>query len=190
VLEAVGERSGDETVVCDVGAKKITVAGSSAGGGRGASSPSRRGSRAERSERRAVECAYDAVFDPGATQLDVYRSVAGAVSAVLRGINCTVFAYGQTGTGKTHTMLGRGIEELCESDDLDVAGRAGRMARGAGHDPASAAAAGGRRADGFIEPDDRSAGVAGHLCPHRVDAGQHRGAGVLRVHADLQRPHL
>ncbi len=25
---------------------------------------------------------------------------------VLQGFNCTVFAYGQTGTGKTHTMEG------------------------------------------------------------------------------------
>lgn len=35
------------------------------------------------------------------------------VSSVLEGFNCCVFAYGQTGTGKTHTMEGkRGDEEL------------------------------------------------------------------------------
>jgi hypothetical protein len=28
------------------------------------------------------------------------------VHQVLQGYNCTVFAYGQTGTGKTHTMEG------------------------------------------------------------------------------------
>ena len=34
------------------------------------------------------------------------------VVQVLEGFNCTVFAYGQTGTGKTHTMLG----DCCVSD--------------------------------------------------------------------------
>jgi GTPase SAR1 family protein len=37
----------------------------------------------------------------------VYKSVvAPLVQQVLQGYNCTVFAYGQTGTGKTHTMEG------------------------------------------------------------------------------------
>jgi kinesin family protein 11 len=37
----------------------------------------------------------------------VYQSVVGPVlTEVLSGYNCTVFAYGQTGTGKTHTMEG------------------------------------------------------------------------------------
>ena len=35
---------------------------------------------------------------------------ASTVEEVLQGYNCTIFAYGQTGTGKTHTMEGcRGI---------------------------------------------------------------------------------
>lgn len=32
--------------------------------------------------------------------------VSPLIKEVLRGYNCTVFAYGQTGTGKTHTMEG------------------------------------------------------------------------------------
>lgn len=39
--------------------------------------------------------------------MDVYQSVMGAtIDEVLMGYNCTVFAYGQTGTGKTFTMEG------------------------------------------------------------------------------------
>lgn len=34
------------------------------------------------------------------------------VGEVLTGYNCTVFAYGQTGTGKTHTMEGA-IDDAC-----------------------------------------------------------------------------
>eukprot|EP00043_Microstomoeca_roanoka_P016084 m.162729 g.162729 ORF g.162729 m.162729 type:complete len:129 (+) comp16388_c0_seq53:450-836(+) len=50
---------------------------------------------------------YDHVFGPEATQLDVYRTlVEPLLDEVLTGFNCTVFAYGQTGTGKTHTMEG------------------------------------------------------------------------------------
>ena len=55
-----------------------------------------------------VACyAFDHCFDAGSTQEDVYTAtVKPAVDAVLQGINATVFAYGQTGTGKTHTMQG------------------------------------------------------------------------------------
>jgi hypothetical protein len=36
----------------------------------------------------------------------VYATVADVVAGALRGCNGTIFAYGQTGTGKTYTMLG------------------------------------------------------------------------------------
>eukprot|EP00808_Paulinella_micropora_P018920 g17645.t1 len=50
---------------------------------------------------------FDRVFGQYSTQEEVYlTSVAPLVAEVLRGFNCTVFAYGQTGTGKTHTMEG------------------------------------------------------------------------------------
>jgi len=48
-----------------------------------------------------------AVLDESATQEDVFASVAELVSEALQGRNATCFAYGQTGTGKTYTMLGR-----------------------------------------------------------------------------------
>jgi len=50
---------------------------------------------------------FDAAFDPSSTQREVYVNTAMAiVNSVLSGYNGTVFAYGQTGTGKTHTMEG------------------------------------------------------------------------------------
>jgi kinesin family protein 11 len=40
-------------------------------------------------------------------QKEVYDlAIAPAVQDVVHGYNCTVFAYGQTGTGKTYTMEG------------------------------------------------------------------------------------
>ncbi len=41
------------------------------------------------------------------TQQEVFDSVVRPiVDETLEGFNCTIFAYGQTGTGKTHTMEG------------------------------------------------------------------------------------
>ncbi|XP_060896366.1 kinesin-like protein KIF11 isoform X1 [Labrus mixtus] len=50
---------------------------------------------------------FDMVFGPAAKQIEVYRSVVFPIlDEVIMGYNCTVFAYGQTGTGKTFTMEG------------------------------------------------------------------------------------
>ncbi|KAK9819166.1 hypothetical protein WJX81_001387 [Elliptochloris bilobata] len=50
---------------------------------------------------------YDAVLGPSSTQEQVYAATAQPiVESVLEGYNGTVFAYGQTGTGKTFTMDG------------------------------------------------------------------------------------
>ncbi len=54
-----------------------------------------------------VTYAYDSVFEPTSTNEDVYNSIASPiVEAALGGFNATIFAYGQTSSGKTHTMLG------------------------------------------------------------------------------------
>merc|ERR1719445_2293454 len=57
---------------------------------------------------------FDTVFAPEVKQVDVYNRVARPiVSNVLEGYNGTIFAYGQTGTGKTFTMEGdRSVAEL------------------------------------------------------------------------------
>ncbi|KAI5745698.1 hypothetical protein M8J76_013511 [Diaphorina citri] len=50
---------------------------------------------------------FDKVFKPNATQEKVYDEAAKSiVSDVLAGYNGTIFAYGQTSSGKTHTMEG------------------------------------------------------------------------------------
>ncbi|KAK4538815.1 hypothetical protein CDCA_CDCA20G4840 [Cyanidium caldarium] len=50
---------------------------------------------------------YDRVFGPSATQAAVYDTlVRPIVSDSIAGYNCTIFAYGQTGAGKTYTMEG------------------------------------------------------------------------------------
>ncbi|KAI9272783.1 P-loop containing nucleoside triphosphate hydrolase protein [Phascolomyces articulosus] len=57
------------------------------------------------------EYSFDRVFGPESTQEEVYKEVAQPIlDEVLMGYNCTIFAYGQTGTGKTYTMEGE-LEE-------------------------------------------------------------------------------
>jgi len=55
---------------------------------------------------------FDAVFDGSASQSDVFSETIPLLQSALRGYNCTIFTYGQTGTGKTHTMLGHDIWSL------------------------------------------------------------------------------
>ncbi|XP_057549595.1 kinesin-like protein KIN-5C [Amaranthus tricolor] len=50
---------------------------------------------------------FDKVFGPSSQQKDLYdQAIIPIVNEVLEGFNCTIFAYGQTGTGKTYTMEG------------------------------------------------------------------------------------
>ena len=50
---------------------------------------------------------FDQSYGATSSQEEVYhRAVRPLVEEVLAGFNCTVFAYGQTGTGKTYTMEG------------------------------------------------------------------------------------
>ncbi|KAM7068831.1 kinesin-like protein KIF18B isoform 1-T2 [Molossus nigricans] len=51
---------------------------------------------------------FDRVFGEAATQQDVFQHTTHSIlDSFLQGYNCSVFAYGATGAGKTHTMLGR-----------------------------------------------------------------------------------
>ncbi len=50
---------------------------------------------------------FDRIFDYNSTQQEVYEGAAKPlVDSVLEGFNGTIFAYGQTSSGKTHTMQG------------------------------------------------------------------------------------
>ncbi|CAI5441959.1 unnamed protein product [Caenorhabditis angaria] len=61
------------------------------------------------------------VFDENATQEDVYKDVVSSqTKKVISGFNCTVFAYGQTGTGKTFTMEGGKGDAKSSKDDTST----------------------------------------------------------------------
>ena len=58
-----------------------------------------------------IPYSYDYVFDMSTTQKQVYDiTVAPIVESVLDGYNGTILAYGQTSSGKTHTMLGEDLD--------------------------------------------------------------------------------
>lgn len=77
-----------------------------------------------------VEAHFDRVFDQDVSQQETYESVSDAVEAVTKGYNSTIFAYGQTGTGKTYTILGgsfTGKESVATArDDQSVSKSTGR----------------------------------------------------------------
>lgn len=55
---------------------------------------------------------FDQVFPPSCSQESVYEfSARPIVEAALEGFNGTVFAYGQTSSGKTFTMSGPDLED-------------------------------------------------------------------------------
>ncbi|KAK3563659.1 hypothetical protein QTP86_033504 [Hemibagrus guttatus] len=90
-FNGVERKSNSHGVVeCDSNRKEVTV---------------RTGSVADKTSRKTYT--FDMVFGPSAKQIDVYRSVVCPIlDEVIMGYNCTIFAYGQTGTGKTFTMEG------------------------------------------------------------------------------------
>eukprot|EP00388_Colpodella_angusta_P000873 GDKJ01002970.1.p1 GENE.GDKJ01002970.1~~GDKJ01002970.1.p1 ORF type:complete len:1427 (-),score=472.62 GDKJ01002970.1:172-3924(-) len=49
---------------------------------------------------------FDRVFGPQSQQEEVFDEVEGLMKSVVDGYNVCLFAYGQTGAGKSHTMLG------------------------------------------------------------------------------------
>lgn len=64
---------------------------------------------------------FDSVYGGDSTQQEVYDECGfGLVENVIEGYNGTMFAYGQTGCGKTHTMMGpshpKGPEFVPEED--------------------------------------------------------------------------
>lgn len=55
---------------------------------------------------------FDRVFDMDCQQQDIFDfSIRSTVDDILNGYNGTVFAYGQTGAGKSYTMMGTNIDD-------------------------------------------------------------------------------
>lgn len=60
---------------------------------------------------------FDGVCGPTTSQESLFASyIVPLVDEVLQGFNCTIFAYGQTGTGKTYTMEGLWPKDLTVSE--------------------------------------------------------------------------
>ncbi|CAD7703005.1 unnamed protein product [Ostreobium quekettii] len=81
-----------------------------------------------RNEAKPREYSFDSVFDPDATQEDVFEDTKHLIQSAVDGYNVCIFAYGQTGSGKTYTIYGnehspgltpRGIYELFSIFDRD-----------------------------------------------------------------------
>ncbi|EAN91614.1 dynein heavy chain, putative [Trypanosoma cruzi] len=75
---------------------------------------------------------FDEVFPPAVTNEEIYTAlVQGLVIAAENGYNGTVFAYGQTGTGKSYTVFGErdnGVPGLCTLVAADLFGQRSRPA--------------------------------------------------------------
>ncbi|CAG2163088.1 unnamed protein product [Oppiella nova] len=84
-----------------------------------------------------LQFVFDRVFGDSFENIQIYeQSTKKFVQSLLNGYNCAVFAYGATGSGKTHTMLGsqddpgviffttmdlfRQIEDKCEDEKLEL----------------------------------------------------------------------
>lgn len=71
------------------------------------------------------EFTFDASLSESTTQEQVYVHAAQEiVRDVLEGYNGTIFAYGQTSTGKTHTMVGREGQDPLQGDQRGIIPRA------------------------------------------------------------------
>eukprot|EP00929_Paragymnodinium_shiwhaense_P017423 TRINITY_DN12667_c0_g1_i4.p1 TRINITY_DN12667_c0_g1~~TRINITY_DN12667_c0_g1_i4.p1 ORF type:complete len:1002 (-),score=176.59 TRINITY_DN12667_c0_g1_i4:88-3093(-) len=77
---------------------------------------------------RRHEFLFDRVFSPEASQSSVYEEVEPLLSGVLEGLHLCIFAYGQTGAGKTYTLSGggasrdpQGIQDLAIGDLMRLA---------------------------------------------------------------------
>ncbi|XP_038241456.1 kinesin-like protein KIF18B [Dermochelys coriacea] len=66
-----------------------------------------RGHDAPKRKGKDLKFVFDQVFGESATQEEVFQPTTKEIlDGVLNGYNCSVFAYGATGAGKTYTMLG------------------------------------------------------------------------------------
>lgn len=70
---------------------------------------------------------FDRVFSQQAGQRELYEEVGPLLPGILEGIHLCIFAYGQTGAGKTYTLAGQrssgdpGIQDLAIADLLRLA---------------------------------------------------------------------
>ncbi|XP_044760608.1 kinesin-like protein Klp61F [Coccinella septempunctata] len=78
---------------------------------------------------------FDQIFDEKTSQVKVYKTVVGKmITDVTKGYNCTIFAYGQTGTGKTYTVIGDDcVKDVDDTFNWQQESNAGIILRSALH---------------------------------------------------------
>ena len=61
---------------------------------------------------------FDGVYGPSISQIDIFNNIAlPSINDVLSGFNATIMAYGQTGTGKSYTMIGPELAGLMDNNN-------------------------------------------------------------------------
>lgn len=68
--------------------------------------PSKDAAHYTKHKQKRLKFTFDRVFDSISKQEDVFQETLPAVHATLNGLNACVFAFGQSGSGKTYTMEG------------------------------------------------------------------------------------
>lgn len=71
-----------------------------------------------------VRANFDRVFSEQDNQIDVFDYFSPVVDSFVKGTNCSVMAYGNTGAGKTYTMYGANWMERVGSPSKKSAGLA------------------------------------------------------------------
>ncbi|KAK6090928.1 hypothetical protein P3W45_000173 [Vairimorpha bombi] len=75
------------------------------------------------------EYVFDKVFGPSTSQLTIYKNIQESLIKFKEGFNTTLFCYGNTGAGKTHTMIGNKsspgliyniVQDLLKNDVIDI----------------------------------------------------------------------
>ena len=111
-----------ETTSIDFGIKAAAAAAASSSSGEESSSSASSAEGivfiADQQQQGTSSFTYDAVFGPESKQTDIFESVKGIIDAVVGGYNGTIVAYGQTSSGKTHTIFG----EDSTTDSEEAAG--------------------------------------------------------------------
>jgi len=68
-----------------------------------------------RSKKKIQKFPFKTIFQPTSPQSEIYSNCSPYIQDFVNGIDTTIFAYGQSGTGKTSTMLGMGVEIFLRS---------------------------------------------------------------------------
>jgi DNA replication protein DnaC len=55
---------------------------------------------------------FDRAFGSTSTQVEVFNEVSSYIESALDGYKVCLFSYGQSGAGKTHTMIGSGVGHM------------------------------------------------------------------------------